>query len=85
MILYGMCMQHKLCVWIGIDGERPYMPGDRLQRNGGLQKANENCTRLTYLQPPPGKWGGLSLVPSTQAVEREDSPSFVQPKDGGLP
>ena len=25
------------------------------------------------------------MVPSTQAVEREDSPSFVQPKNGGLP
>ena len=40
--------ENKLRVWVGIDGERPYMPGDRLQRNGGLQKAKENCTSLSH-------------------------------------
>ena len=49
--LYGMCMQHKLRVWTGIDVERPYMPGDRLQRNGGLQQGNENCTSLSHDSP----------------------------------
>ena len=51
MILYGMCMQHKLRVWIGIDCERRFTPGDRLQRNGGRQEA-EKVYELISQQPP---------------------------------